>query len=136
MAILGVDYGERRTGLAMSDVSNSFAYIYHPITTHKNDHDLARKISELVKNENIAKLVIGVPYGFEGKETTITKKVKSFIQFLKTLIDAEIIEWDETGTSNFAISNLGILAKKRSVDSESARIMLQEYLDHTKHLNK
>lgn len=132
MAILGIDYGEKRTGIAMSDETKTFAHQYYPITGYKSEEELIEKIVELVNSNNIDMIIIGIPYGIDRKETKISLKIKAFIVKLKEKINLDVIEWDETGTSRFAVSNLGVLAKRRSVDSESARVMLQEYIDHEK----
>jgi len=75
-------------------------------------------------------LLIGYPLGIDLKPTQMSIEVDKFISELEIEIKLKIIKWNEVGTSKIAQSNLRAKGnKKGNIDSESARIILQEYLD-------
>lgn len=135
---LGIDFGLRRIGMAISDTEKKFSFYRDYILNDKNAYD---KITDTVINENVSKIIIGYPLNFKSEKTEITKSVESFSRELKSHMhkkntDAEIIFTDERFTSSLAQENLiqsGLSKKKRRekgiVDSLSAKILLQDYLD-------
>lgn len=131
--ILSLDYGEKRIGIATSKDNNIFAFAGIPIQ-NTSRLDTLKSIEKIVKKEGIELIIIGLPLGFEGRETEMTKKIIEFkhqlVDFLKNI---EILFWNEVMTSKSAKINLG--KSKKSIDSESARIILQEYLDFNNEKN-
>ncbi|MCX6166082.1 MAG: Holliday junction resolvase RuvX, partial [Ignavibacteriae bacterium] len=99
------------------------------------------KIIEIVINENVSKIIIGYPLNFKSEKKEITLSVEKFCEELKSHLqkkekEVEIVFFDERFTSSLAQENLiqsGISKKKRRekgiVDSMSAQIILQDYLD-------
>lgn len=124
--------------MAISDTEKKFSFYRDYILNDKNAYD---KITDTVINENVSKIIIGYPLNFKSEKTEITKSVESFSRELKSHMhkkntDAEIIFTDERFTSSLAQENLiqsGLSKKKRRekgiVDSLSAKILLQDYLD-------
>ena len=124
--------------MAISDTEKKFSFYRDYILNDKNAYD---KITDIVINENVSKIIIGYPLNFKSEKTEITKNVESFSRELKSHLhkkntDAEIIFTDERFTSSLAQENLiqsGLSKKKRRekgiVDSLSAKILLQDYLD-------
>ncbi len=140
---LCVDYGEKRVGIAVSDGSKSYSFSRDYIN---NDDNFYRELLSIIKEENIVRIIIGYPLNFNSEKTIQTLKVEKFktdlIEFLKkNSIEIEIIFFDERFTSKIAencILNSGLPRKKRRekglVDSISAQIILQDYIDKLKNL--
>ena len=131
--ILSIDYGKKRTGLAVTDPSKIIANGLATVDTEQ----LIWYLKQYFAGEEVEKVVIGYPLGLDGKETDITKKVEKFYsQFQKLFphIPAQLI--DERFTSKMAtraIIDSGLKKKDRQnkalVDEVSAVILLQGYLE-------
>lgn len=135
---LGIDYGLKRVGISVSDNSKKYAFQRDHLL---NDNKFFDKLLELIRKESISKIVIGYPLRFNSDKTHSTEDVESFREKLSSLLsknslDAELIFFDERLTSSLASYNLessGLSKKKRQnkglVDSISAQIILQDYID-------
>lgn len=126
MGYLGIDFGLRRIGFALSE--GSLASPYKTISVKGLQYAVGI-VLEVAKKENISKIIVGVPEGKMGQT------VKGFIKALKKKgLDVET--YDETLSSKKAtlrMIELNIPMEKRRVnDAYSAAIILQEYLDNTK----
>ena len=131
--ILGVDYGERRIGLALSD---PFGIIAKPLTVidRKKTPDYLSAILETAKEKDVNKIVVGVPFTLKGEHSNQTDIVKNFIDELFTLGKIQIIPIDERLSSVAAEISLQLQGvktghEKGRVDETAAAIILQEYLD-------
>lgn len=130
MRILGIDYGEKRIGLAVSDEKETLASRFLTLE-NKSLKKSIKEIKKIVSEENIKKIVVGIPIGFRG-DSEQTKAVRKFIGELKKNIDLPIIEINEIFTSKMAEENLreaGMKDVKKVIDQEAARIILESYLD-------
>ncbi len=127
MKILSIDHGTKKIGLAVSDelgiTARPLSVIYI-----KNKNQATDKIIDIIKSQNCQKVLIGIPFGYGGEDSLQTKIVKEFARDLKKNIDIEIVFWDESYSSKEAISNL-CGRTRRDIDSESAKIILLEYLN-------
>lgn len=123
MKYLGVDYGLKKIGLAISD--GQIASIYKVLNVSGLE-DALRKVKEVIKKEKIEQVVIGVPESGNSK-----KIVLKFIQQLSDLIS--VIKVDETLSSQNAkklMMDLGVNKKDREKeDAYSAALILQNFLD-------
>ena len=131
--ILGVDYGERRIGLALSD---PFGIIAKPLTVidRKKTPDYLSAILETAKEKDVNKIVVGVPFTLKGEHSKQTDIVKNFIDELFTLGKIQIIPIDERLSSvaaerSLQLQGVKIGHEKGRVDETAAAIILQEYLD-------
>lgn len=131
--ILGIDYGDQRIGVAVSDVNASLASRF---LTIQNDSlkESIQKIKEIIAEEFIQKIVIGVPFGLKTISEQ-TEKTNHFISYLIKGIDIPVIKISEIFTTKMAKENLlnaGIRKKelKELIDQEAAKIILQDYLDN------
>ena len=129
--ILGIDYGDVRIGLSLSDPMKIIA---KPFKTLRNNKDLLSKFKIIVENNQIIKFVVGYPINMKGENTQQTKKVDDFIIFLETNFDLDITKIDERLSSISAINSLisqGVKTghNKSKIDETSAAIILQEFLD-------
>jgi putative Holliday junction resolvase len=131
--IMALDYGKKRTGIAVTDPMHLIATGLTTIDSHK----LRPWLSEYFKNEPVELVIIGLPYALNGADTDGTKPVKDFIRlFKKDHTDIPIITVDEQFTSKMAAKVLfesGLKKKDRQqkslLDEVAATIMLQDYLN-------
>lgn len=134
--VLGIDYGSKRIGLALSDPTNTLA---SPLPTIQNDNKAIEKILQIIKLNDVSKIVIGYPLNMDGTKSKICELVDEFIDKLSTKTGKEIIKRDERLTSYIAQQQIiqSVKSKKKRQDKSlldqfSARIILQEYLDEIK----
>ncbi len=131
--VLGIDYGLKRTGLAISD---PLGIIASPLETIETKN-LLNYILDLNKKEKISVLVIGLPLNLKNKLFDIEVNIKEFIQKIKTYLpEIEIERIDERFTSKIARNFLNtysykqkIRRKKENLDKVSASLILQSYLE-------
>lgn len=124
---LGIDYGKSNVGLALADNETKMAFAYK---TLKNDKNFKNNLGEIVEKENVGKIVIGIPaYSTPG---SVEKEAKELGEFLKNTLKIEVFYQNEMFTTKMAQSNLiekGMKRVNKFDDQESARIILQEWLD-------
>ena len=129
---LGVDYGDVRIGLALSD---ELAFLAHPVKTLANDGSAATAIRELVAQKKVTGIVIGVPRNMNGTFGPSADKAKKFGQELRKLLpEQRFVLWDERLTTVEAqriLHGAGKNAKSSRpvLDQVAAQILLQSYLD-------
>jgi len=131
--ILGLDIGERRIGVAVSDETGIIARGLETID-RKNEYSAVEKISELIKKYNAEKVVYGMPYKKDGSVGEQGEKTLSFVSQFSDCADVEFIRWDERYSTKEATRTLikgNVKRKKRKTlkDKLSAIIILQGYLD-------
>lgn len=130
--ILAIDYGDKKTGLAISDENEKLASRFLTVENKSSDN-LIKEIKKIIIKKNIAKIILGIPIGFKG-ESAQTKNIKNFSAKLSENIKIPIIEINEIFTSKMAEENLrktGVRGEeiKKIIDQEAARIILQDYLN-------
>lgn len=130
--LLGVDHGDRRIGLALSD---PIPIIASPLKTLliNNSQDAIDQILAIVREHDVVLVVIGLPIGLKGKETAQTKHVKQFADELSKN-EIEVVFQDERFTSVSAKRSLleqpkKVRQNKGMVDQTAAAILLQQYID-------
>ncbi len=130
---LGVDYGDKRTGLAECDVSGQLA---SGICTVSEGG--MRKTAERVKREaesrSCKKIIVGLPKNMDGSEGPRADVVKAFVTLLSEITEIPIEFYDERMTTMAAyrfLDGAGTFGKKRKevIDTLSAELILQGYLD-------
>ena len=125
MRYIGIDYGEKRVGIAVSDPEGRIAFP-REILENKGDAAIVRKIGKFAKQEQAGHIIIGLPVDLQGKETVTTKRVRAFVQRLKDTIVVPVEFENEMLTTRMA-HRIGV--KKKHVDASSAALILQSYLD-------
>lgn len=130
--ILGIDYGVRRIGLAISDPTK-FLATHFGVIDQKHENAFTR-IQEIIHENNIISLVIGMPFHMNGKESDLSTRVRAFSEKLLANINIPIYFLDERLTSKISEAYLfesGIKKKKHKdkIDEGAAAIILQDYLD-------
>lgn len=124
--ILSIDFGTIKSGLAISDVNNIFASKFG-IVKSSNLHAFTDQIKNIVRSNDVDKIIIGLPdeKDYFGNENMIYFKILSISKLLRNVLKVKVEFWNESMTTILAREN----SKKPLVDDESARIILQEYLD-------
>ena len=131
--ILGIDFGERRIGISISDSLNIIASPLMVID-RKKINDYLEEIRGLIIKNNIGLIVVGLPITLKGTSSQQTEKTLAFINALSKKVDISIKTIDERLTSLEAEKILiqkGVKTghNKSQIDQVSAIIILQEYLD-------
>ncbi|MBX2820079.1 MAG: Holliday junction resolvase RuvX [Rhodothermaceae bacterium] len=133
--IIGIDYGKRRVGIAISDPLKLFSI---PVGTFA-PRDALKEVSKIRGNEGIEAVVIGWPLTIEGEEGVATERVQRFInQLKKAHPGVPLHKVDERYSSRRAMSalveaNVKMKARRQKgrIDSAAAAIILQDYLDES-----
>lgn len=130
MNILGIDYGSKNIGLAIAyQEKDGFIVVgYKTLDNGNGFNNLIEDLKNIIKQERIIKIVVGLPIGLKGIKTRQTIVTEKFINTLKLEIDIPIVTEDERFTS--------ALAKKmphRNIHEQSARIILQSHIEKLIH---
>ena len=133
---MGVDLGEKRTGIAFSDLTGTLAGGTETVKV-SGLTDAAEKVAERADAAGASVIVVGKPLNMNGTEGASAQRVKLFAEFLAERTAAEIVLFDERCTTSLAhvyMNSTGISGRKRKsvVDMLSAQIILQNYLDANK----
>jgi len=129
-AILGIDYGKSKIGLAIADQETKMAFAYDTI---KNDGEFLRKLKDIIEKENIKTIVLGMT-----KHTNDEKSVQEKLDFAKMIekeAEVNVVFQEEMFTTKMAQANIKMRGGKNIAaldDQEAARIILQEWLDQDK----
>ena len=129
---LGIDFGTKRVGLALSDRSNIIASPYRTLN-YVSEKDLITQLETIISKNDIEILVLGLPINMKGEDTAQTMKVRNFKEILSTL-KIPIVYEDERLSSVSAINSLMLQNvktghNKPEIDKTAAAIILQQYLD-------
>jgi putative Holliday junction resolvase len=130
---LGIDHGDARIGLAISDDLNMLA---HPLETIavKEIADPIARIASLVKEKEIGMIVLGLPRNMDGSYGPAAEKVRAFAEKLRTASACEVKLWDERLTSVAAQRSLheagrNVKNSRNVIDQVAAQLILQGWLD-------
>ena len=125
MRYLGIDYGDKRVGTAVSDPEGKIAF---PLTQlpATNFRQLVKSIKELVKKEGVERIVVGLPVTFGGGDSQQTKAVKEFVKNLKKVIELPT-EYENEVLTTRIVKRSGV--RKEHRDQAAAAVILQAYLD-------
>ena len=131
--ILGLDIGDARTGVAISDELGIAA---HPLCTiqRKSRKAVLAKLQELVAVHNVDRIVVGLPLQLDGETGTQAKKVRKFADRLAQQVNLPIVFWDESFTTIEAAQILRGTKKRRKkrkqvIDQVAAVLILEGYLE-------
>jgi putative Holliday junction resolvase len=137
--VLGIDYGARRIGLALSDATATLAspwrMLHRPPSEAGTMRLLIAEIAALQREEDgLEAVVVGWPRRLDGSPTDQTPVVETFAQSLKAKIDVPVILQDERLSSTEAESRLARRERdwrkrKQLLDAAAAAVILQDYLD-------
>jgi len=131
--ILGIDYGRKRIGVAMSDVGRRIASPLSTIDASDNAPAVA-SIKSLAEKHGAGEIVVGLPRSMNGSLGPMARETMEFVEELRASVDVPVQTWDERLTTAQAeremISADMTRAKRRQkLDKVAAQIMLHSYLD-------
>ena len=125
--IIGIDWGARRVGLAVSDESREFIFTRPVINVGRGD-DVAALVACAAGDERVVGIVVGLPLYPDGAESDTTKMVREFVDALAQKTELPIVMVEENLTSVTAQESMGrvrVRDIKERLDSESARVILE-----------
>ncbi|MEP5614119.1 MAG: Holliday junction resolvase RuvX [Cyclobacteriaceae bacterium] len=131
--IMAIDYGSKRTGLAVTDPLKIIGSPLDFVATH----ELENYLTDYFKKEEVERVILGMPKKLDGTDTNATSLVQAFVnRFKKVFPDKELVLHDERFTSKMALDSMiagGTRKKDRrvkgNIDKVSAAIILQSYLE-------
>ena len=126
--VLGIDWGLRRIGVAVSDPTRNFVFVRDAINIPRGAENHADLVAGLTAQENVVGVVVGVPIYADGAESDTTKMVRAFMQTLSEKTHLPICGIEENLTSYVAQESMGrvrVRDLKQRLDSESARVILE-----------
>ena len=138
MRILGIDYGDARTGIAMTDALKITAQGLETIHNEGSDKIILRRLDEIIEQYDIDTIVVGKPINMNGTSSERTEKTEQFIHKLKCKYNKLKIETiDERLTTVAAHKTMNFLdvnknKKRNIVDTISAVYILETYLNKIK----
>ena len=140
MRLLGLDVGDRRIGIALSDETRTLATGLPTLERIGPRKDL-KAIAALVREHQVSDVVVGLPRTLEGALGPQAQKVLLFMEELRPVVRVPVVSWDERFTSSMATQALiegGVSRQGRKggvVDKVAATLILQSYLDYLKVAN-
>lgn len=138
MRILGIDYGEARTGFAITDELGITAQGLETLQSNGSDRLILKKIDELLNNYNIGTIVVGMPYNMNGTKSERAELTEKLIHKLKCKYNKIKIDYiDERLTTVAAHKTMNFLninkhKKRNIVDTISAVYILETYIEKQK----
>ena len=136
MSFLGLDFGEKRIGMARSD---ELSFMAHPVgfIQYRDENQAFQEIKKATDECHMEKVVIGLPKTMKGEIGPQAQKVLAFVESLRKHVTCPIVTWDErltTVQAERALIDQDVSRAKRKTkrDAIAAEIMLQSYLDFSK----
>ena len=138
MRVIGLDLGERRIGVAVSDATATLARPLKTIERGRSDEDavalVCALVHEIAGEEDVASIVVGLPTRLDGSDNAQTPRVKAMVALLSAQLNLPVVMQDERLSSHEANERLSVREKdwrKRKVklDAAAAAVILQDYLD-------
>ena len=132
MIIMSVDLGKARTGIAVSDATNQFAFPKEVITEY-NTERLVEKVCDKAKEFSAERIVVGYPKNMDGSLGERAQECAAIAEQIKTKSGIEVVLWDErcttvTAHNYLSMNNVRGKKRKQTVDAVAAVIILEDYL--------
>lgn len=132
MRIMGIDYGDARTGVAISDLLCSIVGTTCVVPSRNTDKAIA-DIARLVQENGVGQIVVGLPKNMDGSEGARAELCRAFAQKLREATGLEVDMWDERRTTVEAHNilsqhNYHGKRRKNTVDAVAASLILEGYL--------
>lgn len=138
MRILGIDYGESKVGLAITDPLGITSQGLETVMHKGNDKILLKKLDEIIAQYEISTIVVGMPYSLNGGKTQRTEATEKFVHKLKCKYNKINIETSDerltTVAANKTLNYLGVSKfKKKSIEDTIAAVyILETYINKRK----
>jgi putative Holliday junction resolvase len=135
--IVGIDPGEARIGIAISDEDASIAFPRETVLARGGSAEAATRVREALVDDEISLAVVGLPLRLDGTEGEAARRARLFGDALGAALDVEVVYWDERLTTVAAERSLREMGRRGTkqrevVDQSAATILLQGYLDANK----
>lgn len=127
MRLLGIDYGTKRVGVALTDPAGAMAF---PHATYANDRELVEKIIDLCKEKEVEGVVVGKSDNLDGTPNTVQKDIDAFVAVLQAEL-AIPVEYEPEQFSTQAA--LRIQGRTKETDASAAALILDTYLTRHQH---
>lgn len=133
MRLMGLDVGDKRIGIALSDEGALIASPRETLERSGNRKDI-RHMLELAAREEVSEIVVGMPFSMDGSIGAQAHKVERFVEALRAETDIRITTWDERLTTVSAEralleGDVSRAKRKKTIDRVAAALILQGYLD-------
>lgn len=133
--ILGIDHGDSRIGLSLSDPLHMIASPYRTISA-RDGEAVIQSLQEIINDKNVEMIVIGLPVGMKNQVTQQTIIVKEFAEQVRSLGVPVVLEDERlssvSATKSLVFQNVKTGHNKGLVDQTAAAIILQQYLDRNR----
>ena len=134
--LLGLDFGDKTIGIAVSDKSLTIATPIKTIRRKSISKDLI-ELFDLIEVYNVGGLIVGLPLSLNGKENIRTEKVRKFVNAIELQKNIKIMLYDERFSSDVIFKELrknhnSISKIKKKLDQQAAAYILQGFLDSSK----
>ena len=134
--LLGLDFGDKTIGIAVSDKSLTIATPIKTIRRKSISKDLI-ELFDLIEIYNVGGLIVGLPLSLNGKENIRTEKVRKFVKAIELQKNIKIMLYDERFSSDVIFKELrknhqSISKIKKKLDQQAAAYILQGFLNSTK----
>lgn len=126
--VLALDFGKARTGVAVTDPSRTIVSPMDPVLKANSSDGLAT-IASLVASHEVTRIVVGLPVGLQGTETTQTARCRSFAARLAQQVSVPVELHDERFTSKLADRTVAETGSGASRDSLAASHLLQSWME-------
>ncbi len=126
MRILGIDYGSKRVGVAVSDEAATLAF---PHEVFKNGKNLVKNIKEICQEKNISKIVLGESLDYKGRPNPVMVEIEKFKILLEKETGLPVVFETEVLTTKQAAASQ---PDSKKLDASAAALILQTYLDKRK----
>jgi len=132
--VLGVDYGDRHVGLALSDVLQMIAQPLGTYHLQARDEDNRRYFRDLVRDQAVGRIILGLPLRMDGTSGSRVEKTREFAAWLEKTTAVPVEFWDERLTTHQALRSvqeqkIKVKNKRAAVNQIAAVIILQGYLE-------
>jgi len=133
MRCMGLDVGDKRIGVALSDEGRIIASPRETLERRGNQKDIAHLL-ELARREEVSEILVGMPWKLDGSSGPQAEKVSRFVEALRAAASIPITTWDErlstVGAERAMIeANVSRAKRRGAVDRVAAALILQSYLD-------
>ena len=129
---MAIDYGEKRVGLALTD---PLKIIASPYMTLLNDEKFIPKLLQIIQEQKVAKIILGLPFCDNGTEARLAPAIRRFKDDLYNMAKVEILFFDERYSSSIAEERIRSTVAKKSkrrqkslIDMNAAAVILEDYL--------
>lgn len=134
MRLMGLDVGDKTIGVAVSDqlgIAATPLVVIQRTPSMKKD---AAEVRRLAEEQNVQRIIVGMPYMMDGSIGVQAEKVQAFVEFLRRRVNVPVEVWDERLTTSQAERRLiemevSWAARKKAIDKMAASVILQSYMD-------